>query len=264
VFSIAALARTRKARRIPRQIYPKALERDYAKFLRSLRGIIEKEYAPIIARMPNEIARLKIDAEETDLEKLIKIAEQNLKETLDPSRLKPFLERATARAETWVSGQLAKQTKAAVGVDIIGSNPYQMKRAEAFVQANVQLIKGITEGTTQRLNNTLMRAVQNGSNYQDLAKDLQKDFSFTEDKAKFIARDQMGKLYGQVNADQQKGLGIKQFIWRTSGDERVRDEHKALDGITFSYDDLPDEGLPGDPILCRCHAEPVFDFLTEE
>ena len=45
--------------------------------------------------------------------------------------------------------------------------------------------------------------------------------------------------------------------------DRVRDEHQELEGETFSYDDPPSEGLPGQPVLCRCFAEPVLDEILE-
>jgi SPP1 gp7 family putative phage head morphogenesis protein len=48
------------------------------------------------------------------------------------------------------------------------------------------------------------------------------------------------------------------------GDERVRDEHEGLDGEQFDYDDLPSEGLPGEPIQCRCYAEPVLSAILDD
>ncbi len=93
----------------------------------------------------------------------------------------------------------------------------------------------------------------------DYQKSIQ--FGFGERRSKLIARDQVGKLYGQLNASRQKDIGVEKFTWRTVGDERVRDEHEALDGEVFSYDDPPEEGLPGEEVLCRCSAEPLFSDL---
>ena len=41
-----------------------------------------------------------------------------------------------------------------------------------------------------------------------------------------------------MTAERHQRLGIEKFTWDTSGDERVRDEHRALDGQVFSYDDI--------------------------
>jgi SPP1 gp7 family putative phage head morphogenesis protein len=71
-----------------------------------------------------------------------------------------------------------------------------------------------------------------------------------------------------VNHARQRELGVERFVWRTMGDERVRDEHDELKGETFSYDDPPEiDGeptLPGDDVQCRCYAEPVLDDLFDD
>jgi hypothetical protein len=44
----------------------------------------------------------------------------------------------------------------------------------------------------------------------------------------------------------------------------VRPEHVILHGNIFSYAEPPSEGLPGEPIMCRCSANPVFaDILAQ-
>ena len=44
------------------------------------------------------------------------------------------------------------------------------------------------------------------------------------------------------------------YIWRTVGDNRVREEHAALDGEVREWNDSPD---PGKEFNCRCWAEPI-------
>lgn len=44
------------------------------------------------------------------------------------------------------------------------------------------------------------------------------------------------------------------YIWRTVGDNRVRDSHAELDGTVRDLADSPD---PGEEFNCRCWAEPV-------
>lgn len=109
-----------------------------------------------------------------------------------------------------------------------------------------------------------LQAVQDGKLHTDLADDLHARFDIGERKATLIARDQVGKLYGQVNAIRQKEVGVEKFVWRTAEDERVRAEHEQRDGETYSYDDPPDGELPGEPILCRCYAEPDFTSVLDQ
>jgi len=46
------------------------------------------------------------------------------------------------------------------------------------------------------------------------------------------------------------------YIWRTTGDDKVRPSHAVHDGRIFSWKEPPDVGRPGDDYNCRCIAEP--------
>ena len=87
---------------------------------------------------------------------------------------------------------------------------------------------------------------------------------FSDARAKLIARDQTAKLNSELSALRHKAAGFTKYVWVTSGDERVRKKHSDLDGETYEYDAPTDEqdGLPpGQPIQCRCIAEPIFEEL---
>jgi hypothetical protein len=45
------------------------------------------------------------------------------------------------------------------------------------------------------------------------------------------------------------------YIWHTVGDGKVRSTHAERDGKTFSWDDPPEGGNPGEAPNCRCWAE---------
>ncbi len=62
----------------------------------------------------------------------------------------------------------------------------------------------------------------------------------------------------QLNARfQRSGLGVTEYIWRSSDDERVRSLHREYDDRRFSWGQPPDGGYPGEAHNCRCFAEPV-------
>jgi len=58
-----------------------------------------------------------------------------------------------------------------------------------------------------------------------------------------------------TNDSDEKKTGS--YIWRTVGDSKVRSAHADRNGKTFSWDDPPEGGHPGEAPNCRCRAEDV-------
>jgi SPP1 gp7 family putative phage head morphogenesis protein len=90
----------------------------------------------------------------------------------------------------------------------------------------------------------------------------------SDSRAKLIARDQVAKLTGELTKERQLDMGVTGYIWRTVGDERVRDSHSEVDGKFFTWDNPPfetDGNHPGEDYQCRCWAEPVLpEFVAYE
>jgi SPP1 gp7 family putative phage head morphogenesis protein len=49
------------------------------------------------------------------------------------------------------------------------------------------------------------------------------------------------------------------YRWVTRGDARVRPEHRAREGLIYSWEFAPPDGHAGKPFGCRCKAELVPD-----
>ncbi|MFW0777116.1 MAG: phage minor head protein [Rickettsiales bacterium] len=63
----------------------------------------------------------------------------------------------------------------------------------------------------------------------------------------------------ELDKTRQQQFGVKKYIWRTAGDDKVRPSHAANDGKIFEWDNPPPTGNPGDAPGCRCIAEPAPD-----
>lgn len=61
---------------------------------------------------------------------------------------------------------------------------------------------------------------------------------------------------GLINELRQRGLGIRQYVWRSRDDGKVRSTHAQNDDRVFDWDNRPEGGHPGQGFNCRCHAEP--------
>lgn len=69
------------------------------------------------------------------------------------------------------------------------------------------------------------------------------------------------KAFGlTLNELAQRHLGIEQYIWRSRGDENVRDQHKDNHNEVFDWDSPPNGLHPGQDYNCRCVAEPYIPY----
>lgn len=264
----------RKRKTLPRQLPPRGIERDYAAALvRLIMPAIRAAFAPLIAELPGMIDSVKVErgdavrhdaGEGKRIRERVAAAAEEMRRAISPERLEELATSYAVRTAGYQRKQLERQTRAALGADVFMGDRALKSLVDGFAAENVALIRGVTEDIAARIEHRSIAAVQGGKRHEDLARELQKEFGYPEKRAKLIARDQVGKLYGQINASRQKELGADRFIWRTVQDERVREEHEARNGQIYSYADPPDGELPGEPILCRCFAEPVFEGVNDQ
>ena len=62
--------------------------------------------------------------------------------------------------------------------------------------------------------------------------------------------------------ERYKSVGVQKYRWSTAGDNRVRPEHKALNGKIFDWDNPPlstGGKHPGEDFGCRCIAIPIVE-----
>ena len=71
-----------------------------------------------------------------------------------------------------------------------------------------------------------------------------------------IVIDQTNKGILGLTMHRHEELGIREYIWRTAGDERVRPLHSQLGGSIQRWDTPTSEGYPGSAVMCRCVAQP--------
>jgi SPP1 gp7 family putative phage head morphogenesis protein len=174
-----------------------------------------------------------------------------------------FAAGAAERARKNTDARLAENIRRSVAIDIrplLGNSPSLTAAMGAAVRTNVDLIKSIPDQYLARVREATEKNLAAGKRYTDIAKEIQQIDGITERRAKIIARDQVSKMNSDFNRIRQQEAGITHYTWQTSNDERVRESHAELDGLTFSWDAPPEEGHPGEDILCRCVAVPLLDI----
>lgn len=263
------LARARAARRsivpkAPRAHYPRALEAEYGARLASLvRDIVRPYLAPVLAELPDLMAaaRRRIDSRQGDI---MKEAKRRLRASIDTRGVDALARKYAGRVADYNAGAVRRQLRAGLGADPFIRDPRMYEVIDTFAQRNVQLIVDASERAMMDVDGIVQSAVGSAKRWEDVAAEIEAATGMPAERARLIARDQIGKLYGQINADRQQEMGVTRFTWRTSGDERVRPEHAALDGRVFRWDNPPDDGkfgpvIPGEAINCRCSADPVIE-----
>ncbi len=135
---------------------------------------------------------------------------------------------------------------------------FSAAKRDRWAAANARLIRGMAEDHLDRVAEAAEDAIRHGSRAEVVATRLRETTGIAARKAKLIARDQIASLQGQVTQARQTRLGVERYTWRSVGDSRVRTAHQLRDGEIFSWDRPPPDGHPGQPINCRCYAEPVL------
>jgi len=263
----AKMARTRRRRTVkvqPKWLHPNRTALSYSITLASLMNVIKGSVdANLIPALPGLIARAA--AEERWLERVESIMQMI---TLDLDRMGSGLAEAELYATAMEIGKQVEEFNdrqwrkimwAVVGVELFQSEGWLAQELRVFAQQNASLIKRLKEDTVERIGEMTVQSLRTGKRHEEFASQLQKIYGTSKHRAKVIARDQISKLNGNLTKMRQEKVGIEKYIWRTSGDRRVRASHRAHEGETYFWDKPPGgTGHPGEDIMCRCTAEAVF------
>lgn len=244
-------------------------------------GALQALTAQMTAQVKREVLRLfKTDAAASHFGEDATIASQSriLMTSLGNRFSDLFAKKAKPLAEGMVSDAEKSGTKAlhaslqklSGGMSLKTSlaSPGLAEITKAVVAENVGLIKSIASEYLQKVEGAVMRSITTGSGLQDLIPALEQFDGQTHRRARNIALDQTRKAYNSINRGRMEALGVKKFMWHHSGGgAHPREDHVAMDGQIYRFDNLPvidkrtgERGIPGQAINCRCVMSPVFDY----
>lgn len=132
---------------------------------------------------------------------------------------------------------------------------------------NLELyIKNFLDEETKKLRDEVEESVNAGYRAEHLKELIKERYRVSESKAEFLAKQETSLLTSKYTQMRYKDAGINKYIWSTSGDNRVRHDHKELDGKIINYDDPPivdkatgRKAHAGEDFGCRCIQVPVID-----
>ena len=169
-----------------------------------------------------------------------------------------------------------------IHVSVPTSSPWWNDMKSSWAENNYTLITSNAKKYVEQINNLTEQAIVNGLSPKKLKEQIMKATEgLSEKHCKLLARDQMGKLNGNITEAQMQEIGLDLYVWSTAYDDRVRDSHAVMEGLLCRWDDAsvcsydnvktweprPSGAVdlhPGQDIQCRCVALSFYPELEAE
>jgi len=281
--------RAMSKKRPPKMKYPTKLENIYVEYYKSLVRSWKEIYLETIDQKLSDIHFQftgKVDSWQSDLESIVNVF--TLQANTATLSVIPAAKEMADLVSKFNYLEFQRTVQKVIGIPVYSAPAAMEKYLSIFTAQNVSLVTNLSQSLEGEINRVVQRGLQYGKSVKEIKKTLlgtdidQGVFNRIETRAELIARDQVGKLNGQMTKIRQEDLGIDRYIWRTAMDERVRDSHEVLQGMLCQWNDgsiysqndgetWDDRdsigayvGEPGEDYQCRCYAEPYFKNLLEE
>lgn len=277
----AAKAASKGRRNVPARViprYPMSMEREYTRlvwsYLRLVNQVVSEFMPQIKAAYFDEKERNRRHDNLNDVMLAVLAIFPLMNRALDEKE-KQFdlygkLKILAAQTQKLSIREWKRVVQATLGIDLrddVFSGELYERMIDLWVESNVSMIKTIPADSLKGMQGIIQNGFVEGKPITRIVEEIQEKYGMDRRHARLIARDQMAKLNADITQQQQRDAGCKRYRWRTTGDGRVRDGHKALDKKVFSWDTPPvvDQRTgrrchPGKDYQCRCMAETIFDF----
>jgi len=247
---------------------PRHLERQYLKgilqFHKKARDLVRTMFISQLANFQSRaLDSLNLDGYGEDISRTM----EQVKIRFWTEVTEPDIERLATNAgrqiEAFNATQVNRAFQSVIGIPVDAMFPDADEVIGAFVKENVSYIKKNLEQYFSEIQEVATRNFRAGRRAADWQGELVKRFKISEKRAALIARDQTNKFNGELNKTRQMALGVRTYTWRTSEDDAVRPSHEDLNGKQFAWtgEPSPPEGHPGQPINCRCTADPDIESV---
>ena len=157
-----------------------------------------------------------------------------------------------------------KPSEVAIGLKLDPSIAATL-RTELVENLNLE-IKGWASDAIVALREKVQTNALAGFRADRLAKQIAAERGISLRKANFIAEQETSLFVSKWREQRAKDIGSTRYKWSTSHDERVRPDHRLLNGKVFSFDDPPvtnratgAKNNPGFDWRCRCVAMPIVE-----
>jgi len=290
--------------KMPAPRFPVLVERKYAAYLIRLlsplaqipKQWVKEKYPSILEsykRNDSEDLPLHLDEDSHDLVLSLTVPMQEAQTAMDleiDGAVATSMESYAQQVNRHVAARYSLERKIALGNPYELSEPWVQGALQEWTETNRKLVKSLTGESLSRLEAMALEAIQKGTRPDRLTVDILKaNQNLTVNRARLIARDQIGKLTASLGEKRSLAMGMDSYTWQTSMDERVRGNpggrypsarpsHFLCQGKigifgkptvwVESGKEVPRTGNvplepPGFPIQCRCIAANRWEDLLK-
>lgn len=261
-------------------LYPASMEREYQRltdsYMKVLNDVMKEHLLDLKAiAKEEEIEKYRADGLKDLIGKVVDVFANIgmvFAERIHYFKLQERIEYLANSTKKRTAKEWKKECRATLGIDIMEdyyTGDFYKTETEKWVEKNVNLITSIPKDSLGKMQEIVLQGYQEGLPTKTVIENIQESYSVSKSKARFLARDQLAKLNGDITRHQHLDAGVTKYRWSTSHDSRVRDSHRDLEGQVFSLDDPPivdkKRGRrchPMEDYNCRCVAIPIFEIDT--
>jgi hypothetical protein len=252
----AAWRKKNRNPKMPKPLYPIAIEINYGKAISGLqRHIVDFAMSKLATRLPRWVRQakgdnIKLDAFPDEFEIFLReleaevlllygvslavpISSIGFVPTAIPSiggvalstgNVGQIIHHAATKLFGFEEMQWRKQLLVVTGQEFqMSAAPWWKEAVSSWENTNYRLIKSLSQEYVQKLNTLVVTGIQSGWTEQEMMAQI-KTLSdrITGARARLIARDQVGKFNSALAKAQYEYRGDRTYMWNTARDERVR------------------------------------------
>ncbi len=218
---------------------------------------LRRALAPMVARIKATLPRVKTPADARALGAA-------LRRTWSDKRIRAIVAAIMAKVGARSASGWGRWERAAAARRKPRARGDTLDPVEKWSREAAAKITGVRDEVAEALRKDIVAALDLGMSSAELQAEwatngIPTAYGSLEGRLKVIAQHQIANLHAQIQAERARAIGATEFEWVTQEDDRVREAHQALHGRILPYPDGdPVEGLPGQPINCRCWARAVI------
>lgn len=145
--------------------------------------------------------------------------------------------------------------------------PIRKNLLSEFEDRSKAVLEDFSQEIVEKLRDDIQELILGGAPRQKLRDAIKKHLNISNERCKFIARQETALLTVKFKKSQYEQYGINKYKWHTVGDHKVRERHVELNNETIDWSDPPivDEKTgrrahAGEDFRCRCQAVPIVEW----